>query len=122
MDDMLYVAAYLDGLYIIRHDKPTPVFNENEEIKICTQAALVQNYPNPFNPTTVISFAIPKAGDVKLLVYNAIGEVVAEMVNGYKEAGRFTVTLDASHLTSGIYFYSFEAGIFIQSNKMILLK
>ena len=83
---------------------------------------LRQNYPNPFNPTTTISFSLPQSGNVTLKIYNAIGEQVAELANGIKEAGIHTINFDASKLNSGVYIYSIEADGFVQSRKMILLK
>jgi hypothetical protein len=84
--------------------------------------SLNQNYPNPFNPSTVIAYSIPKASNVKLSVYNAIGQVVDVLENGYKEAGNYTISFNASALSSGIYFYKLEAGQNSQIRKMMLVK
>lgn len=83
---------------------------------------LNQNYPNPFNPSTTISFLVPNEEFVSLKVYNSLGEEVAELVNETKPAGNYSVTFDASELTSGIYFYKISAGNFIETKKMIYLK
>ena len=83
---------------------------------------LEQNYPNPFNPTTVINFTIPKAGNVTLKVYNALGQEVATLVNEYKNASNYQVSFDASNLSSGIYFYTLTTDNFTQSKKMMLVK
>jgi len=83
---------------------------------------LEQNYPNPFNPSTTISFSIPTEEFVSLKVFNSLGEEVAELVNETKPAGNYSVTFDASELTSGIYFYKLSAGDFTQTKKMIYLK
>jgi hypothetical protein len=83
---------------------------------------LSQNYPNPFNPTTTINYSIPKAGNVKLTVYNAIGSKVATIINEYKVAGNYSIQFNGSSLASGIYFYKIEAGQFSQIKKMILMK
>jgi len=83
---------------------------------------LEQNYPNPFNPTTVINFTIPKAGNVTLKVYNALGQEVATLVNEYKNASNYQVSFDASNLSSGIYFYTLTTDNFTQSRKMMLVK
>ncbi len=83
---------------------------------------LSQNYPNPFNPSTTISFSIPNQVNVKLSIYNAIGEEVAELINENITAGFHQVTFDASNLSSGIYFYRISAGNFIDTKKMILLR
>ena len=83
---------------------------------------LDQNYPNPFNPTTVINFTIPKAGNVTLKVYNALGQEVATLVDEYKDASNYQVDFNASKLASGIYFYSLKANNFTQTKKMMLVK
>ena len=83
---------------------------------------LSQNYPNPFNPSTSIRFAIPTDMNVKLDVYNTLGEKVAELVNGPMTAGSYSIAFDASSLPSGIYFYRIEAGSNVAVRKMILMK
>jgi ASPIC and UnbV/FG-GAP-like repeat/Secretion system C-terminal sorting domain len=92
--------------------------------------ALLQNYPNPFNPSTKIKFTIPNVGDanfasgtnVKLVVYDVLGNEVATLVNEEKSAGTYEVDFIAASLTSGVYFYKLQAGSFVQTKKMILLK
>jgi len=83
---------------------------------------LHQNYPNPFNPTTVISFALPKASDVQLSVFNILGEKVAQLVDGKMVAGNYNVNFNATNLASGIYIYKLKAGNFSTVKKMILMK
>jgi len=85
--------------------------------------SLSQNYPNPFNPSTEIKFDLPQNTFVTLRVYNAVGQVVAELVNNeYRKAGSYSVSFDGSKLASGIYFYSIEAGVYKEVKKMVLLK
>jgi hypothetical protein len=84
--------------------------------------ALNQNYPNPFNPSTIIAYSLPNASNVKLSVYNAIGQVVSVLEDGFKSAGNYSVTFNASNLSSGLYFYKIEAGQFSQTRKMMLVK
>jgi hypothetical protein len=83
---------------------------------------LSQNFPNPFNPTTTIDFALPKASDVKLSVYNLLGQKVATLVDTRMSAGQQSVVFDASKLSSGVYFYRLNIGAFTQTKKMIMLK
>jgi hypothetical protein len=84
---------------------------------------LVQNYPNPFNPTTKINFEIPKNSLVNLIIYDILGREVKKLVNNeIKQAGRYYVEFDGTNLASGIYFYRIEAGSFIDSKKMVLVK
>ncbi|MDP3684558.1 MAG: T9SS type A sorting domain-containing protein [Ignavibacteria bacterium] len=87
-----------------------------------TKFELTQNYPNPFNPSTVISWQVPAGSYVSLKVYDVLGKEVATLVNEELKAGSYSVDFNASHLASGIYFYSIKAGNFIQSKKMILMK
>lgn len=83
---------------------------------------LSQNYPNPFNPTTNINFSIAKASNVKLIVYNVLGQKVKTLVNTFMNAGAYTVDFNGTNLASGVYLYNIEAGDFRISKKMILLK
>ena len=84
--------------------------------------ALLQNYPNPFNPSTKIQFSIPEPGNVKLVVYNILGQEIRMLVNEFKESGTHTVNLDAVGLNSGVYIYKIESNGFTQTRKMTLLK
>ncbi len=88
--------------------------------------ALSQNYPNPFNPSTVISYQLPVNSQVTLKVYNMLGQVVATLVNGPQEAGAYTVSFNANKgtlgLSSGVYVYRLQAGSFISTKKLVLLK
>jgi Secretion system C-terminal sorting domain/Kelch motif/Galactose oxidase, central domain len=84
--------------------------------------SLSQNYPNPFNPSTVIKYSLPKAGLVKLVVFDILGREVRTLVNEVKTAGIYSVNFDASSLASGVYFYKVESGDFVQTKKMLLIK
>jgi len=83
---------------------------------------LNQNYPNPFNPTTNIKFSIPNAGAVKIVVFDAIGRQVKELVNGNYSAGSYKVDFDASGFSTGVYFYRLETDGFMDIKKMMLIK
>jgi hypothetical protein len=83
---------------------------------------LDQNYPNPFNPNTVITYSIPSASEIKLMVYNTLGQSIKTLESGYKPAGNYSISFNASVLPSGIYFYKLEAGSFTQIKKMVLMK
>jgi hypothetical protein len=83
---------------------------------------LFQNYPNPFNPATTINYSLPIKSRVELVVYNTLGEEVIQLVNRENEAGSYSVELDANGLSSGIYFYRLQAGDFIETKKMMLMK
>ena len=84
--------------------------------------SLFQNYPNPFNPTTKIRYQVPTTGLVSLRIYNVLGEVVATLVNEEKPVGYFEVELNAANLSSGVYFYRLQAGSFVETKKMVLMK
>jgi len=83
---------------------------------------LYQNYPNPFNPTTVISYSLPFAEKVVIKIYDVLGREIKELVNEFKEAGEYSITFDASSLSSGVYFYRINAGNLSQTKKLILAK
>lgn len=84
---------------------------------------LEQNYPNPFNPTTTINFSIPVSSKVTLKVYDALGKEVSTLVNEFKNAGNYSADFTAtSNLTSGIYFYTINAGNFVDTKKLMLVK
>lgn len=83
---------------------------------------LNQNYPNPFNPTTSITYSIPKKGNVSLMVYNSLGEQVANLVQEIQDAGNYVATFDGSNLTSGVYFYELRADNYQVTKKLILMK
>ena len=100
----------------------TPVGVVHEVAGLPTEFTLSQNYPNPFNPETVIDYALPKASDVTLVIYNLRGEEVVLLINGAMPAGNHRVSWDASGFASGIYFYRIQAGDFVQTRKLVLLK
>ena len=83
---------------------------------------LSSNYPNPFNPTTIINYQLSQNGHVELLIYNILGEKVAELVNEYKDAGYYSIQFNANELPSGMYLYSIHAGEFSDVKKMLLIK
>jgi hypothetical protein len=83
---------------------------------------LIQNYPNPFNPTTVVSYQLPVASTVKLWVYDLLGREVAVLVNERREPGVHEVKFDGSNLASGVYLCRLQAGSYVQTRKLLLLK
>ncbi|MFA4924924.1 MAG: T9SS type A sorting domain-containing protein, partial [Ignavibacteriaceae bacterium] len=84
--------------------------------------ALGQNFPNPFNPSTSISYSVPQSGVVTLAVFNTLGQKVKEVVNQFQEAGNYTVSLNASDLSSGNYIYNISLNGQSINKKMLLLK
>jgi hypothetical protein len=89
---------------------------------ISNEFKLEQNYPNPFNPTTVINYQLPMQAYVTLKIFDVLGRELTSLVNKVEDAGYKSVTFDASKLPSGVYFYRLQAGSFVQTNKMLLMK
>jgi hypothetical protein len=83
---------------------------------------LEQNYPNPFNPSTTIQYVLPSRTHVALVVYNILGQRVAELVNEEKDAGHYEYRFDATGLASGVYLYRLQAGSFVQTRRMVVVK
>jgi len=84
--------------------------------------SLKQNYPNPFNPSTIISYSLPASSDVTLKVYDELGKEVMTLVDAKQNAGKYEVRFDGSGLSSGMYFYTLNAGSFSQTKKLMLVK
>lgn len=95
---------------------------EQEDDSIPVDYSLSQNYPNPFNPVTKIDYTMPVAGNVSLKIYDILGNEISVLENGYRNAGRHSVTFDGSKLASGIYIYRILSGNFSSTKKLVLLK
>jgi hypothetical protein len=89
---------------------------------IPNEVSLSQNYPNPFNPSTVIRYGLPERSHVRLELFNPLGQRVAVLVDGEKEAGYHSATLESRGLAGGLYFYRLQAGDFIETRKLIILR
>jgi hypothetical protein len=89
---------------------PKPTGIQLQQHLLPQQFELKQNFPNPFNPSTTIQYSLPEASDVRIAVYNTLGEEAAVLVDGYQPAGRYSVVYHAHSPASGIYFYSLTAG------------
>jgi len=113
-----YIINYWD--YIKIQNSVTDV--NTKELEVPTRFILEQNYPNPFNPSTIIKYDIPKESFVTIIVYDVLGREVIELVNKQKSAGRYQETFNAAKLASGIYFYRIQAGSFVETKKMILMR
>ncbi len=107
--------------FIITTDVPTSVEDRTNGERP-SSFALSQNYPNPFNPSTTIGYQLPTASLVSLKMFDVLGRETATLVNEAKESGSYTVTFDASNLTSGVYYYRLSAGTFTETKKLLLLK
>ena len=127
LSDVWYYTLVAEDIHNNRSDKSNEISFmivgvEGETGAVPNSFKLSQNYPNPFNPETVIGYALPIRSDVKLTIYNLRGEEVALLVDGTVSAGNHRVSWDASGFASGIYFYKIQAGDFVQTRKMLLLK
>jgi len=91
-------------------------------IEAPTSFELSQNYPNPFNPSTTINFSLAQAGNVRLAVYNTLGQQISTLVNEFKDAGYYQINFDAAGLSSGVYIYKLEAPNYSSIKKMIVNK
>ncbi len=108
----------IEFTWLVTVENPTGL----EDINSPLSYSLKQNYPNPFNPSTNIKYSVPENVFVKLTVYNLVGEEVSILVNKTVEAGFYEATFDAANLPSGTYFYKLQAGSFVETKKMILLR
>ncbi|MEG8947697.1 cohesin domain-containing protein [Rosettibacter firmus] len=94
---------------------------EESEV-IPSDYVLLQNYPNPFNPSTTIKFGLPKDSNVRLTIYNILGQEIMTLVNGFMSAGYHIVKFDASELNTGMYIYKIQADDFVSMKKMLYVK
>ena len=117
-NDLKGIQLSFDDIKIV---VPNPVSAANE-VALPNEFQLYQNYPNPFNPTTTIEYYLPKENHVTLRIYNILGEMVSELVNGNKRTGLHSVAFNATNLSSGVYFYKLETPEFSSIKKLILVK
>lgn len=103
-------------------DCAVPTSIEEITSGIPSEFGLFNNYPNPFNPATTIYYAVPEVSYIQIKVYDALGSEVVTILADTKEAGYHYVKFDATNLQSGIYFYQLQAGSFVDTKKMILMK
>jgi len=122
----IFIDNDLDGVIddtILVENEVTSLEDDNSpSIDIPTDYFLAQNYPNPFNSVTQIRFGLPIASEIKIEVFNILGQRVAVLLVTRKPAGYHVVEFEASKLTSGLYFYRIQAGKFIKVKKMLLMK
>ncbi len=123
--DSTYIFVYNGVRYFEVNPNITGINNSKE---IPTEFNLYQNYPNPFNPSTVIKYALPFSSNVKIEIFNILGEKIKELVNEQKSTGYYGVNFNTTGLASGVYFYIIQAksvdgkNEFRDVKKMVLLK
>ncbi|MFZ0452234.1 MAG: T9SS type A sorting domain-containing protein, partial [Ignavibacteriaceae bacterium] len=128
LNDTYIFAGTGDGVWRLRYPETTTNINNPE--KVPTGFALEQNYPNPFNPSTTIKYSLPSSSQgersgvrfVTLKVYNLLGKEVAMLVNEQQAPGNYEVKFNGSNLASGVYIYRLQAGNFVFTKKLMLLK
>lgn len=123
-DNNVLPGTYNYRIKQIDHSGTFTYYQLSESVNIAVPEVfeLAQNYPNPFNPSTSIKYSIANESTVKLIVFNSIGQEVAQLVNENQKPGSYTLNFDASTLSSGVYFYKLTAGDFIATKKMLLVK
>ncbi len=127
-----YGNSQLFSIQKIKKLNFNPEISEVKEIKSATQNIIAQqkisefglsnNYPNPFNPVTNFSYSLPEDANVKLIIYNSLGEQVATLVDEFKNSGEYNVQFDAHSFASGIYYYKLTANNFTSIKKMLMVK
>jgi hypothetical protein len=122
-DEDLDLAATIfgsDNVLILRNGPPVGI--EGEQAFIPRKFALHPNYPNPFNPITTIEFDLPKTSEVTLKIFNILGEEVTTLLSNRLSAGSYSYEWDASTLASGVYLYRLQAGDYVETRKLILMR
>ncbi|MCZ6819296.1 MAG: T9SS type A sorting domain-containing protein [Calditrichaeota bacterium] len=114
--------AYAVGKKVYKYSAQTPTAVSHRRKTMPENFRLEQNYPNPFNPTTTIAYLLNQTTQVRLRIFNVSGKTVKTLVSDAKPAGRHEVSFDGARLASGVYYYRLEAGDFVDSKKMILIK
>jgi hypothetical protein len=112
-------SAELVGAFTVTN---APEVSVSGPAGVPTAFGLEQNYPNPFNPSTTIRYGLPQNSFVKLAVYNMLGEQVAVLQNGEQEAGYHEVEFNGEGLSSGVYFYRMQSGVYVETKKLILTR
>ncbi|MAO65813.1 MAG: glucose sorbosone dehydrogenase [Balneola sp.] len=117
-DRNLYLGSFDGNIYTFRSIATSS--EQKEEVPSTFQ--LQQNYPNPFNPSTQITYQLPEAADIELSVFNMLGQKIRVLESTRKAAGSYTISFDASSLTSGVYIYQLQSGSTTLTRKMTLIK
>lgn len=120
---LTWASGYATGI----HTKSIVVNVEGPDAQIPSAFSLAQNYPNPFNPTTMISFGLPQASEVSLIVYNAVGQEIKVLANGRYAAGSHNLSwngkdANGQSVASGVYLYKLVTDSWMQTKKMVLMQ
>lgn len=115
-------GGFISGARINGNSYGTITSSISESPSVITKFHLAPAFPNPFNPSTTISYEVPSRSDVKLVIYNVLGQEVATVVDEQKQAGRYSLEWNASNVPSGVYFYRLQAGSFVETKKLVLIR
>jgi hypothetical protein len=115
-------TATLSGPGTVGQRVAKDVTSQSTLVPVPREFSLAQNYPNPFNPTTIIKYDLPTESQVTLKVYDILGREVRTVIDEFEEAGYHQVTLDASNLATGVYFYRLTAGVFTDAKRLLVVK
>ncbi|UCF65211.1 MAG: T9SS type A sorting domain-containing protein, partial [bacterium] len=107
---------------VIKYSQLIPTSNEEVSSNVPEEYYVAQNYPNPFNPSTTIKFDLPNMSDVTLKIFNILGEEITTLVSDRLSAGSYSYDWDASNLAGGVYLYRLQAGQYVETRKMVLLR
>jgi len=113
-------CGLIGDLWLIKLSPDSPT--EMDENVFFSDFSLHQNYPNPFNPTTTLQYQIPELRFVTLKIYDVLGNEIETLINEEKQADSYEINWNAKNLPSGVYFYRLQAGSFVETKKMVLLK
>jgi hypothetical protein len=116
---------YLDDMRLVPEEveiPPVAVEEMSQATALPSGYSLAQNVPNPFNPVTAIGYDLPQASNVTLTIYTITGQKVAVLVDAHQEAGHHRAMFDGSGFANGVYLYRLEAGSFVETRRMLLLK
>jgi hypothetical protein len=123
LNDKIYAWATGYGRILRLVDTAVAIGINNNGSNIPDNYELEQNFPNPFNPKSVIKYSIPKSSIVTVKIYDMQGKEIAVLLNNeYKTPGRYAIEFDGVNLASGVYIYRLEAGDFVSTKKMVLVK
>lgn len=125
-DGRLYVEG-ISGLYIYSADVPTGIGDVMGQASVPMEYELLPNYPNPFNPVTTLRYQLPKTTNLRLAIYNVLGQHIRTLVDATQDAGHYAVQWDGRNLhgdsvSSGVYLYHLESQVHAMTRKMLLLR
>jgi len=121
-EDSIFITYKDDNNVFIAYEAKISSISPHDTEDILKSYYLFQNYPNPFNPSTIIEFDTPKTSNVTLKIFNILGEEVTTLVSDRLSAGLYMYEWDASNMANGVYLYRLEAGGFVETRKMILMR